>query len=278
MQLFCFGYGYVAQHLAAALKTQNIPVTGTARSAEKAAAIDGFVMDSTTPLDAKGQAALTKATHVLISIPPESDGMDAAFRHHAELLKSKKWIGYLSTTGVYGDYDGKWVDESSAMLATEPRSQRRIEAERRWLTRHAHIFRLAGIYGEQRNAIEQVLRGEARRVYKEGQFFSRIHVEDIVQVLLASVQKPSPAAIYNLCDDEPAPSHEVIAYACALLEQEPPPLIPYEQADLSPMAQSFYAANRRVKNDKIKKSLGVSLHYPSYRQGLASILQGKARV
>lgn len=272
MRVFCFGYGYVAQHLAERLKREGSHVTGTSRDADRAATIGGYVLDGTIPLDAEGLQALRASTHVLVSIPPEEDGMDVAFRQHGTDLHHKTWVGYLSTTGVYGDYGGDWVDEKSAMLATEPRSVRRIEAERNWLHAGAHIFRLAGIYGPGRNALEQVRRGEARRIGKPGQYFSRIHIEDIVAVLLASMRQPHPQEIYNLCDDEPAPGHEVVAYACELLGQKPPPLIPYAQAELSPMARSFYAANRRVRNGKIKENLGIALAHPTYREGLASIL------
>lgn len=272
VRLFCFGYGYVARHLAEALRGHGIHTAGTSRDAEKAASINGHVFADDTPLDAAGLSALHDATHVLVSLPPQENGMDTAFLHHHAELNNKTWIGYLSTTGVYGDYDGAWVDETSPLRATEPRSLRRIEAEKHWLECDAHIFRLAGIYGPERNALEQVRQGRAQRIYKQGQYFSRIHVDDIVQVLIASMHAPQPREIYNLCDDAPAPSHAVTAYTCALLGQPLPPLIAFEQAGLSPMGKSFYAANRRVKNDKIKFDLGVTLLHRNYRSGLASIL------
>lgn len=268
MRVFFFGYGYVARHLARAVRAQGGSVAGTSRSAGRA----DFVLDAETPLCAAGEEALRNATHILISIPPDEAGGDIALRDYAAGIPADAWVGYLSTTGVYGDTGGAWVDESSPLLATEPRSQRRIAAEGQWLAHHAHIFRLAGIYGPGRNALEQVRDGTARRINKPGQYFSRIHMADIVQVLLASIRQPAPKQVYNLCDDMPAPSHEVIAYACELLGVQPPPLTSYDKAELSPMAKSFYAANRRVRNDKIKERLGVDLRYPDYRSGLASIL------
>lgn len=273
MHLFCFGYGYVARHLSDAVYALGGKVSGTSRS-------DGnsFILNDDKPLSAAGLEALNAATHILVSIPPAENGMDAALRHHAAQLGSKPWIGYLSTTGVYGDWRGEWVDETSDLRATEPRSIWRIKAEKHWLGLAAHIFRLAGIYGPGRSALDTIRSGAAQRIDKPGLVFSRAHVDDIVQALLASMAAPQSEEIYNLCDDEPAPSHEVVAHACALLGVEPPPLIPFEQAGLSPMAQSFYRANRRVRNDKMKEKLGVRLLYPTYREGLASILHREGEI
>lgn len=279
VHLFCFGFGYVAQALAARLQAEGWLVSGTTRDAQKAANMpNGYQFDNKHPLNAEGLKALRDATHILISIPPEEGGVDSAYRHHASDIPAKAWLGYLSTTGVYGDYNGDWVDEKSAMLATEPRSIRRIDAERNWRGQGAHVFRLAGIYGPGRCALEQVQEGNAQRIYKPGQVFSRAHVDDIAQVLHAAIQQPKPQEVYNVCDDEPAPSHEVIAYACELLGQELPPLTAFDEAELSPMAQSFYSSNRRVSNRKIKDKLGVNLLYPTYREGLASILHSKEHV
>lgn len=278
MRLFCFGYGYVAQFLTTHMREQGWHVAGTTRSAEKATEIGGFVLNNDTPLQGGGLTALEQATHVLISIPPDEQGMDAALRFHSDRL-ADKWIGYLSTTGVYGDWQGEWVDEDAPLRATEPRSVRRSNAEAIWRTQYgANIFRLAGIYGPGRNALKKIRSGTAQRVVKEGQYFSRIHVADIVQVLAAAIAQPSYAEIFNLCDDQPAPSHEVIAYGCNLLGVEPPPLVAFSEAQLSAMAKSFYASNRRVKNNKIKTALNVALRYPTYREGLASILHSKEGV
>ncbi|MCZ6764549.1 MAG: NAD-dependent epimerase/dehydratase family protein, partial [Alphaproteobacteria bacterium] len=188
-----------------------------------------------------------------------------------------------STTGVYGDRAGDWVDETSPLKPTGARGRARVKAEAAW--REAgdahglpvHIFRLAGIYGPGRNALETVRAGTARRVVKPGQLFARIHVDDIVSVLRASIDRPRPGAIYNVCDDEPAPAQDVVAYACRLLGVMPPPEEPFEKAvasgSLSDMAQSFYADNRRVANRLIKEELGVRLAYPSYREGLDALVR-----
>lgn len=265
MRLFCFGMGYVAQHLADALRPLGWRVAGSSRSAR-------HLLGPDRPLDAAGLADLRAATHVLASIPPQDEaGGDPALHYHAAELGGK-WIGYLSTTGVYGDWQGEWVDETSPLHAAAPRSLRRIAAENRWQAHGAEVFRLAGIYGPRRNALVQLRAGAARRIHKPGHYFSRMHVEDIVQALCAAMAQPQAGAVYNLCDDTPAPGHEVIAYASRLLGMEPPPLVPYDKAGSSPMAQSFYADNRRVRNDKIKSTLGVRLRYPGYREGLASLL------
>jgi nucleoside-diphosphate-sugar epimerase len=177
---------------------------------------------------------------------------------------------------VYGDRGGAWVDESDDVAPTMPRTRRRAAAEAGWL--HSglpvHVFRLAGIYGPGpgRNALEAVRAGSARRIVKPGQVFGRVHVDDIVEVLCASIARPRPGAVYNVADDEPAPPQDVIAFACALLGVAPPPEVPYDQAELSPMARSFYADNRRIANARIKRELGVRLRYPSYREGLRAIL------
>jgi len=207
---------------------------------------------------------LLDATHILSSIPPQEKG-DVVIPHLAD---NQKWLGYFSTTGVYGDWDGDWVDEESEPRPNNDRLKRRLEAEAQWRERGGHVFRLAGIYGKGRSAIEDVLAGTARRIDKPGQVFSRIHVEDIAQIVLASMNRPNPKAIYNACDDEPAPAHEVVQFACKLLDREAPPLIPFDRAELSPMGREFYSANRRVKNERIKQELGVKLQYPTYREGL----------
>jgi nucleoside-diphosphate-sugar epimerase len=194
-------------------------------------------------------------------------------------LEGLAWVGYLSTTGVYGDRQGGWVDETSALQPTGERGRRRVAAERAWLDLHrrrgvpVHVFRLAGIYGPGRSAIDTVLAGEAKRIDKPGQVFGLIHVADIAAVLEASIARPNPGAIYNVCDDDPAPPEAVIAEACRLLGRTLPPLVPFAEAKrtMSEMALSFYADNKRVRNDRIKKELGVVLTYPSYRDGLAAL-------
>ncbi len=259
-------------------------MAGTCRSEEKKAALqaDGikaFVFDRTHPM-AEPRAALAGTTHLLLSVPPDADGDAALDVHGADIAACSgiEWAGYLSTTGVYGDRGGDWVDESSDRRPSGPRGERRVRAENGWLDLGRghdipmHLFRLAGIYGPGRNALETVRSGRARRIVKPGQVFSRIHRDDIVQVLRASMAAPDPGAAYNLCDDEAAPPQDVIAYACDLLGVDPPPETPFEQAELSPMGQSFYRDNKRVSNARIKEELGVALNWPDYREGLRGLL------
>jgi nucleoside-diphosphate-sugar epimerase len=216
----------------------------------------------------------------LISVPPdaESDPVLAEHAHDIAALRGLRWLGYLSTTGVYGDRGGGWVDEESDLAPSGDRGRRRVVAEAGWLDLHrrrgvpAHIFRLAGIYGPGRSALDTVRQGRAQRIDKPGQVFSRIHVADLAAVLRASMARPDPGAIYNVCDDDPAPPEAVIAHACALLGVEPPPLVPFDTADLSPMARSFYDDNKRVSNRRLKEVLGVTLAYPSYKDGLQALL------
>jgi len=279
--LFCFGLGYSAGFLARNLQAQGWRVSGTCRSAEKAAklrdqGIAAHLFDRGRPLD-DAAAALRGVTHLLSSVPPDEAG-DPVLDLHRDVIDTVApklaWIGYLSTTGVYGDRAGGWVDEDSALTPSGERGRRRVAAERAWLGLRppAHLFRLAGIYGPGSSALDTVREGRAKRVVKPGQVFSRIHVEDIVQVLEASMARPSPGTAYNVCDDDPAPPAEVIAHACALLGVAPPPEVPFAEANLSPMARSFYDDNKRVDNTRIKRALGVTLRYPSYRAGLQAIL------
>ena len=279
-RLFCFGLGYSARALAARLKPQGWTIAGTARSAEKVAAlraegIAAFAFDRGEPLDDPAHA-LAGTTHLLSSVPPDADGDPVLDHHKADIAACAglEWLGYLSTTGVYGDRDGGWVDEESDLLPTGTRGERRVAAERGWLDlpQPAHRFRLAGIYGPGRSALDTVRGGKAKRIDKPGQVFSRIHVEDIAQVLDCSIARPHPGRAYNVCDDEPAPPAEVIAFACDLLGVAPPPLIPFADAELSPMGRSFYRDNKRVSNQRIKDELGVRLAYPDYRSGLRALL------
>jgi nucleoside-diphosphate-sugar epimerase len=278
--LFCFGLGYSAGFLACVLAGDGWRVAGTSR--DGAASTDGFTIHRFTrgtPL-ADATAVLAGTTHLLISVPPdaESDPVLAEHAHDIAALRGLRWLGYLSTTGVYGDRGGGWVDEASDLAPSGDRGRRRVVAEAGWLDLHrrrgvpAHIFRLAGIYGPGRSALDTVRQGRAQRIDKPGQVFSRIHVADLAAVLRASMARPDPGAIYNVCDDDPAPPEAVIAHACALLGVEPPPLVPFDTADLSPMARSFYDDNKRVSNRRLKEVLGVRLAYPSYKDGLQALL------
>lgn len=279
-RLFVFGYGYSAAVLATRLRAEGWHIAGTTRQPEKrdalaAAGIEAFLFDRDRPLDDPA-AALDGTTHLLLSVPPDGRG-DPVLAHHAQHLadlRTLDWGGYLSTTGVYGDTKGEWVGEAAWLRPSGDRARRRVEAERGWLGLYRqygvplHLFRLPGIYGPGRSAIDSLRDGSARRIDKPGQVFSRVHVADIAGALMASMARPNLGAIYNVADDLPCPSHEVVAYAAGLLGVEPPPLVPFEQADLSPMAASFYADNRRVKNDRIKRELGYTLLHPDYRSGL----------
>lgn len=281
-RLFCFGLGYSARVLARRLAAAGWAVAGTKRSAEKAAAQPAedariFLFDRDHPLP---EDALAGTTHLLVSIAPDDLG-DPVLDCHMQGIASLpdlQWIGYLSTTGVYGDWQGAEVDETSELRGAKGRNRRRIEAEAAWLALHearglpVHVFRLAGIYGPGRSVLDAVRAGRARRIDKPGHLFSRIHVEDIATTLQASMARPHPGRIYNVCDDEAAPAQAVTAYACKLLGVEPPPLISLEEAELSPMALSFWEDNRRVSNRRLREELGVTLAYPDYRAGLQAVL------
>ena len=266
--LFCFGFGYTAEHLARTLPA-GWQVGGTLRhkNGKPGTQLFGDALD------------LSQITHLLISIPPEEAGDPVLlrYRHTLGAASALRWIGYLSTTGVYGDHGGALVDENTPTAPTSERARRRVVAEREWLAFGeergvaVQIFRLAGIYGPGRNVLDDLKEGTAKRIVRPGQLFSRIHVEDIAAVLRAALITHSGSAIYNVCDDEPAPPAEVVSYAAGLLGIEPPPEIPFEQAALSPMALSFWADNKRVDNRRIKEELGVSLAYPTYREGLKAI-------
>jgi nucleoside-diphosphate-sugar epimerase len=288
-RLFVFGLGYSATVFARRLKAKGWRIAGTCQSEDRRAALaaegfTAFVYDGAQPL-ADAPAALAGTTHLLQSIPPGAEG-DPVLRHHAAeiaAIDGLRWAGYLSTTGVYGDRGGDWVDENSGLHPTGPRGRARVEAERGWLDlvrlgAPVHIFRLAGIYGPGRSALDTVRAGQARRIVKPGQVFSRIHVDDIASVLEASIGRPNPGAIYNVCDDDPAPPQDVIALACALLGVEAPPEVPYATASagMSEMARSFYADNKRVRNLRLKTELGVKLAYPDYRAGLKALLAAGA--
>ena len=284
MRLFCFGMGYSARRLAPALAARGWRIAGTCRDASVKAEMeslgfDAFPFDRDTPL---APNALQGVTHLLSSVPPDDAGDPVIDRHGADIarIEGLTWAGYLSSTGVYGDTGGARVDESARPRPTSARGRRRVAAEAAWLALHersgvpVHVFRLAGIYGPARSALDQVRARTARRVDRPGHRFSRIHVDDIAAVLMASMARPAPGAVYNLCDDEASASADVVAFACALLAVEGPPLVPFAEAEknMSAMARSFWRDNRVVDNRRIKKELGVTLRYPDYRVGLRAIL------
>ena len=282
--MFCFGFGLSAKTLAPRLVNKGWKVSGTSRSMEGAEAItragfQGNVFDGTQPLSPHH---LDGVTHLLISAPPSDRGdpvLSVMGEEIARRAKQFEWVGYLSTTGVYGDAGGDWVSEESPLQPAGVRGQRRVDAEAAWREINGLCvmsFRLAGIYGPGRNAFESIRNGKARRIVKPGQVFSRIHVEDIAGVLEASIAKPNCGQAYNVCDDEPCPPQDVISWACEYLGVEAPPLEDFAKAQLSSMAASFYGESKRVSNQRIKDELGYQLIYPNYREGLKALGSSRA--
>ncbi|QDC07905.1 SDR family oxidoreductase [Oceanicola sp. D3] len=275
--LLSLGHGYSARALAARLAPAGWTIIGTTRSESKLQAPHAEMHlwpgTNLAPLAAR-------ASHILLNAAPTEEG-DPFLPEIGSILAESApvWLGYLSTTGVYGDHAGGWVDEQTPLSPSTRRGEMRTQAEAAWQALAAthdlplHIFRLAGIYGPGRGPFAKVRAGKARRIIKPGQVFSRIHVEDIAQVLAASMARPDPGAVYNLCDDDPAPPQDVIEHAANLLGLPVPPAISIEDAELSPMARSFYAESKRVRNDRIKRDLGIELLYPTYRDGLRALLE-----
>jgi nucleoside-diphosphate-sugar epimerase len=277
--LLSFGHGYSAQALARLLVPQGWRIIGTTRDAAKAGRL---AAEGIEPVlwGADLGPAFAAATHLLSSVAPGQAGDPVLARYRdaiADVAARLDWAGYLSTTGVYGDHQGGWVDEDTPLTPSTERGRLRVAAEAEWQAIPGlplHIFRLAGIYGPGRGPFEKVRQGTARRIIKPGQVFSRIHVDDIAHVLAASIAHPRPGAVYNLCDDDPAPPEDVIAHAAHLLGLPVPEAVPYDEAEMTPMARSFYAESKRVSNRRIKDELGVRLRYPDYRSGLAALLAG----
>lgn len=280
-RLVVLGHGYSAGFLTRRLVPEGWTVTGTTRDDPTRVQAAGA-----TPLRWPGEedavrAALARADAILVSAGPDAGECPALRDFGAAIAASPAgWLGYLSTTGVYGDRQGDWVDEDSPLAPSTRRGRDRVAAEAGWQALASarglplHIFRLAGIYGPGRGPFEKVRNGTARRIVKPGQVFSRIHAEDIAQVLAASIARPDPGAIYNLCDDDPAPPEDVLEHAAHLLGLPPPPAEDFATAAMTPMARSFYAESKRVSNARIKRELGIRLIHPDYRSGLAAILAG----
>jgi nucleoside-diphosphate-sugar epimerase len=276
--LLSFGHGFSARALSRNLPNDWI-VYGTTRTEEKAQVLRA---EGIKPIIWPGETldtALKEATHLLISAGPSEQGdpVLSSLKDEIKALAPRlEWAGYLSTTGVYGDHQGNWVDETTALTPATKRGQLRVSAEAEWQSipdLPLHIFRLAGIYGPGRGPFAKVRNGTARRIIKQGQVFSRIHVEDIAQVLWASITRPNIGGVYNLCDNDPAPPEDVIEYAAQLLNAPVPPAVDYETVEMTPMARSFYAESKKVSNERIKTELGVKLKYPDYKTGLRALLK-----
>ena len=280
MRLLVLGHGYSAGFLTRLLVPRGWTVIGTTRDDPSRVAATGA-----RPLRWPGdedavRAEIARADAILASAAPSPDG-DPALRDFSDALAASRarWLGYLSTTGVYGDRGGEWVDETSTLAPSTRRGRERVAAEAAWQGLAAarglplHIFRLAGIYGPGRGPFEKLRSGTARRIVKPGQVFSRIHAEDIAQVLAASIARPDPGAIYNVCDNDPAPPQDVLAHAAALIGVPVPPAEDFATAEMTPMARSFYAESKRVANRRIRDELGVVLRYPDYRSGLEALLE-----
>ena len=285
MRLFVFGYGYTARALARRLTPKGWRVFASVRDPAVIAplAVDGVVGVAVD--DADGLAdALAGASALLITAPPDAEGcpgLRTLVRQLARAEAFPDWTGYLSTTGVYGDRRGGWVFETSRLAAQSLEGARRVSAERDWLEvgrgmgLTVQVFRLPGIYGPGRSAFDRLRTGQARRIAAPGQVFSRIHVDDLAAGLQASMARPRAGGIYNLCDDEPAANSDVVAYAARLLGMEPPPEVTLDAAALSPAATRFYAESKRVSNALAKAELGWRPAYPTYREGLAAILEAE---
>jgi nucleoside-diphosphate-sugar epimerase len=281
MKLFCFGYGYSAEALAARLQTAGDWTVEGTRTDPPAGRADLVAYRGDGRSEAVAQR-LKDATHVLISIPPDG-GVDPALRDFADDIaaaRNIRWIGYLSTIGVYGDHGGAWIDETTPAAPANDRTRARLAAEQGWQAlaertgKRVAILRLPGIYGPGRSVIEQLRAGTARRIVKPGQVFNRIHVADIAGAVHAAMSAPPRETLVNVCDDEPAAASDVVAYGAQLLGMTPPPEVPITQANLSPMGVSFYAECKRVRNERLKRVLGYTLRYPTYREGLAAIAAG----
>ncbi|MCO6187331.1 SDR family oxidoreductase [Rhizobium sp. L1K21] len=284
MKLLIIGCGYSGQAIARTAKGVFSEISGTTRSAEKAeklreAGIGAFIYDGGEP-SGELAAAMAEATHIIQSIAPGEGGdplLNLGIERLRALCPALTWIGYLSTVGVYGDHDGAWVTEETVCKPVSRRSVERVDAENGWQEFAEKtgvpvaILRLSGIYGPGRNTFKNLEKGTARRLIKDGQVFNRIRVEDIATAALFLAQR-NEGGIFNVTDDEPAPPQDVVEFAARLIGAPVPPDVPFETADLKPMARSFYGENKRVSNAKIK-SLGFEFAYPNYRQSLQSLLE-----
>ena len=275
--LLSIGHGFTAREFGKHVQAKNWTVIGTTRSSEKAQELDALGVQSLVWPGNSLKSAIEEATHILVSASPNDDG-DTFLNEYKNALAEKtnlKWIGYLSTTGVYGDHGGAWVDEQTPVQPSTKRGMYRAKVEQDWLNSGlpVHVCGLAGIYGAGRGPFEKLRNGTARLIKKKGQVFGRIHIEDISRCLFASTEKPNPGRIYNLSDDEPASPEDILSYAAELLGMPTPPEVDFETADMTPLARSFYSECKRVRNDSMKDELGIKLRYPGYREALDAILK-----
>ena len=283
MNLFVFGLGFSARRFADSRRDRFAAVRATVTEAGKARALaheTGFTVRAFGPEGADPQVAadLADTDVLLVSVPPDAEG-DPVLRAYRDAIAGSRirWIGYLSTIGVYGDHGGAWIDETTPPAPLSVRSKLRLAVEMAWLDlgretgKAVQVFRLSGIYGPGRNPIVKLREGRSQRIVKAGQVFNRIHIDDIAATLGASIDRPRAGAVYNVTDDEPAPPQVVTEYAAALAGLPLPPEVDFETADLSPMARSFYGENKRVRNRLIREELGVELAFPTYREGLAAL-------
>lgn len=277
--LLSIGHGFTAREFGTFVQANGWQIIGTTRTDVKARELQGLSVESVVWPGSDLGPAIAKATHILVSAAPDAHGDFFLNEYREQLLASKslEWIGYLSTTGVYGDHGGAWVDEETPVAPTTKRGQFRATAETDWLASGlpVHVFRLAGIYGAGRGPFEKLRSGTARLVKKHGQVFGRVHIEDIAQSLFASTQLPNPGRIYNLSDDEPASPEDILGYAAKLLGVTLPPEVDFDAADMTPMARSFYSECKRVRNDRMKSELGITLKYPGYKEALDAILKAE---
>ncbi len=284
MKLFIFGYGYSAKAIVEELRDECSWVGGTSRDPDKLAAmaeagIEAFPFDGLNP-NPNISDALQQVTHIVISTAPDEQGDPVLRCHRLDLANAPKlkWIGYLSTVGVYGDHQGAWVDETAECKPVSKRSIERVRAEGAWQSFAGEnnlalgIYRLAGIYGPGRNQMKNVEKGKARSIIKKDQVFNRIHVDDIALVV-AKAALSKHKGVMNVCDDEPAPPQDVIRYCADLLGVTPPPEVDYEGANMTPMARSFYGENKRCSNKKLHKLIGSDMRFPNYRVAFDNLFQ-----
>ena len=291
LHLLSFGHGYSAQALSRRLTSGKTAknawkITGTTRHQANYAQIGRSGADCCLWPGADLRSKIRNATHILVSVPPDECGDPVLRQFSVELAAAAsrlKWVGVLSTTAVYGDSKGAWVDEHTPPDPTTDRGQQRIAAEQAWRTLaqrsglRLHIFRLSGIYGPDRGPLAQIQSGKkTTQVIKHGQIFNRIHVDDIAQILAASIETPTPGSIYNVCDDLPAAPEDVTDFACTKPGQDPLERIDLNKAQLSPMARSFFAESKRVRNRLVKDDLGITLFYPDYETGLRALIENSS--